>query len=56
MTDRDDRYEWITVKEYALYRRVTERTVRDWIKAGKLSAERTAGEHGHWRIKVARAS
>lgn len=52
----DDRYEWITVKEYAQYRRVSERTVRDWIKARKVDAERNPGEHGHWRIKVPRAS
>jgi excisionase family DNA binding protein len=49
-------YEWITVKEYATMRRVTERTVRDWIKDKKIPAERTAGDKGHWRIKIARAS
>lgn len=48
--------EWLTVKEYALLKRVTDRTVRDWIKDGKLAAERTAGDKGHWRIKIARAS
>lgn len=53
---RDDRFEWITVKEFATYRRVTERTVREWIRKRKVTAERTAGEKGNWRIKVARAS
>lgn len=49
-------YEWITVKEYAQMKRVTARTVRDWIKAEKIDAERTAGDKGQWRIKIRRAS
>lgn len=53
---RDDRFEWITVKEFAKYRRVSERTVREWIREKKVEAERTAGDTGHWRIKVPRAS
>lgn len=56
MTTRDDRFEYLTVKEYALYRRVTERTVREWIRRSKVDAERTAGAKGNWRIKVPRAS
>ena len=48
MTDRD---ELLTVKEYAELKRVSEETVRRWLRAGKLEAERTIGEHGHWRIK-----
>jgi excisionase family DNA binding protein len=43
--------EWLTVKEYADLKRVSEETVRRWLRAGKLEAERTIGEHGHWRIK-----
>ncbi len=47
--------QWLTVKEYAVYFRVTERTVRQWIKDRKVEAQRF-GERGNWRIKVARAS
>jgi excisionase family DNA binding protein len=49
-------YDLLTVKEYAQMKRVTDRTVREWIKRGKIDAERTAGDEGHWRIKVRRAS
>jgi excisionase family DNA binding protein len=49
-------YDRLTVKEYAQMQRVTDRTVRDWIRDGKIDAERTAGDKGHWRIKVRRAS
>lgn len=41
----------LTVKEYALMKRVTERTVRQWIRERKIDAERE-GNRGHWRIRV----
>lgn len=43
--------DWLTVKEYADLKRVCEETVRRWLRAGKLEAERTIGDLGHWRIK-----
>lgn len=46
-----EREEWLTVKEFAARKRVSEETVRRWLRAGKLIAERTIGEHGHWRIR-----
>lgn len=41
---------WMTVKEYAALMRVTEETVRRWIRAKKVVAQRTTGDSGHWRI------
>ena len=49
-------HEWLTVKEYAELKRVTPRTVRDWIKDAKIDAERTAGDRGQWRIKISRVA
>lgn len=50
-----DNYEWLTVKELAKERGVTERTVRAWIRKEWVEARRTTdGDHGHWRIKVSR--
>lgn len=43
---------WLTVKEYADLKRVTEETVRRWIRAGKIQAERTVEPEGHWRIRA----
>lgn len=52
---RDDLYELKTVKQYALLRGVTERTVREWIRRHLLDADRNPGTKGQWRIKVPRA-
>jgi excisionase family DNA binding protein len=51
----EDIFELVTVKEYAEQRGVSVRTVRRWIVLRWIDAERTAGEHGQWRIKVPRA-
>lgn len=59
ISPRDDRFEWVTVKQFAEHRGVSERTVRYWIKRRLLEAERTieTGTYrGRWRIKVPRAS
>lgn len=50
-----ENFDWLTVKQLAKERGVTERTVREWIRKKWVDARRTAGEHGHWRIKVIRA-
>jgi excisionase family DNA binding protein len=42
--------EYWTVKEYAELKRVSVATVHRWIRVGWVKAERTAGEHGQWRI------
>jgi excisionase family DNA binding protein len=34
---------WLTVKDYARLLRVTERTVRNWIKSGLLRHKRIGG-------------
>ena len=49
-------HEWLIVKEYAQLKRVTEETVRRWIRSGKLEAERTTPDSGQWRIKNTRTS
>lgn len=41
----------LTVKEYARYRRVSERTVQRWLARHELPAERI-GPQGQWRIRV----
>jgi excisionase family DNA binding protein len=48
-------FERITVKAYAAYKGVSQRTVRRWIRKRLIDCERT-GDKGHWRIKVPRAS
>jgi excisionase family DNA binding protein len=45
---------YLTVKEYALYRRVSVRTVERWLGRGYLPAERM-GTKGQWRIRVWRS-
>lgn len=52
---RDDRFEWIPLKEYAADRGVSPRTVNAWIHAGRLTARRS-GEmpHSPWEVKVIR--
>ena len=40
----------LTVKEYAIYRRVSTRTVERWLSRQELPAERIG--KGHWRIRV----
>ena len=52
MSDHDH----LTVKEYAQMKRVTARTVREWIRDKKIDAERTAGDKGQWRIKIRRTA
>jgi excisionase family DNA binding protein len=42
---------YLTVKEYARYRRVSTRTVARWLSRKELPAERM-GNRGHWRIRV----
>lgn len=42
---------FLTVKAYAAYKGVSERTVRRWIREGFIECER-AGAKGHWRIPV----
>ena len=57
MTDYNPHiYDAIPVKTYAALRSVQPRTVRDWIRKGWVPAIRTAGEHGDWRILVAKVS
>lgn len=53
MREQDlQRHEWLTVKEYAILKRVNEETVRRWLRSGKLEADRTCGPLGHWRIRA----
>ena len=40
----------LTKKEYAIYRRVSVRTVQRWLAKHELPAERVG--RGHWRIRV----
>lgn len=47
-TDRTDRGPWMSTRAVARRCGVTDETVRDWRKAGKLSAKRTPG--GHYRF------
>lgn len=42
----------LSVKEYALYRRVSIRTVERWLARHQLPAERNPGPKGQWRIRV----
>jgi excisionase family DNA binding protein len=42
----------LSVKEYALYRRVSTRTVERWLSRHELPAERNPGKKGQWRIRV----
>ena len=49
-----DLFVFITVKELADRRGVSTRTVHRWIRLEWIEAERTAGEHGQWRVKVPR--
>lgn len=42
---------FMTVKEYADYRRVHVETVKRWIKDGLIEADRV-GERGHWRVRI----
>ena len=52
---RDDRFEWIPLKEYAADRGYNVRTVRSWIKAEQLEAKRDGPmPHGRWLVKVIR--
>jgi len=46
----------LTIKEYATLKRVHRKTVERWIRLGLVDAERTAGKHGQWRIKVQRSA
>jgi hypothetical protein len=52
----DDIFEFVPVKEFAKQRGVSVRTVRRWILLRWIEAERTAGEHGQWRVKVPRVA
>jgi excisionase family DNA binding protein len=54
-TPNESIFERITVKAYAAYKGVSQRTVRRWIRKNLVDCERT-GDKGHWRIKVPRAS
>lgn len=51
---RDDRFEWITIKEYARELDVSEKTVRRWIRHGKVVALQHE-KRGHWRIRVVKS-
>ena len=48
---RVELFDWITVREYARIRRVSTKTVRRWIRARLVEAERI-GARGQWRIRV----
>jgi hypothetical protein len=51
----DPRYEWISLKAYALDRGYNPRTVRSWIKAGYLVARREGPmPRGRWFVQVVR--
>lgn len=54
MTPRDDRFEWITIKEYARELDVSEKTVRRWIQRGKVMGLQHE-KRGHWRIRVVKS-
>lgn len=49
------KFEWIGVREYAIARGVTTRTVRRWIQRQYVEAERH-GPRGKWLIKVTKAA
>lgn len=50
---REERKAWLTVKEYAAYKRVHAQTVRKWIKLGFVKAEKDhPTPKGRWRIKA----
>jgi len=53
MTTNQER--WLTVKEYADLMRVSEETVRRWIRAGHLKAEQH-GKRGQYRILLQSAA
>jgi len=53
-TNRLDVFEFVPLKDFAQQRGVSQRTVRRWIDAQHVEAER-AGPRGHWRVKVVRA-
>lgn len=44
---------YLSVKEYAIYRRVSRRTVERWLSRRELPAERVG--KGNWRIRVWRS-
>jgi len=48
------RGEWVTVREAAEYRRVSDYTIRRWVRQGKLQADRPGGVGG--RLRISRAS
>lgn len=48
---REEACEWIPLKQYALEYGVCDKTVRRWIRIGKVTAKQHA-KRGHWRIKV----
>jgi excisionase family DNA binding protein len=47
---RDD-YEWVTLKQYARELGVSDKTVRRWIRHGKVVAVQHE-RRGHWRIRI----
>lgn len=44
-------YEWIPLKQYAIEFDVSAKTVRRWIRIGKVTAVQHA-KRGHWRVRV----
>lgn len=45
-----ERPAFISVKEFAAYRRVHPNTILRWIKAGRVPAEQPAGKYGCYAI------
>jgi len=46
-----DDVEWVTLKQYARAMAVSDKTVRRWIRHGKLVAIQHE-KRGHWRIRI----
>ena len=57
MSERELLYEWIPLKAYAAERGKSPRTIRRWIRAGRLEAMRDGPmPHAPWLVKVIRES
>ena len=53
----DDLFDWIPLKEYAVDRGKSQRTIRRWIKLGYIEARRDGeAPYSPWLIKTFRAA
>ena len=55
MTRADVEYEWVPLKQYARELGVSDKTVRRWIRHGKVQAIQHE-KRGHWRILMPKAA